>query len=159
MTKTCLSTDNVNKNVNKINSLLSSTEGEYEETPISACLDELWQLYQNLYETNDYHTITAFQTKLFSGSLRRISELVIDEELQPNCNTFWNAFKETFVMPEVHINGERVVALIDTGASSSVMSFKLLNTTTINSLKLVFKANTRIMKMANNKKSVLMVNY
>ena len=122
------------------------SEGGNAEFPISACLDELWQYYQNCY-----HTINAFQTNIFSGSLRHIAELTLAEELQPNCNSFWNACKETFVLPDVYINGEKIVTLIDTGAStSSVMSIKLLDTITIRSLQLVFKANTRIMKMANN---------
>ena len=121
------------------------SEGGNTESPISACLDELWQYYQNCY-----HTINAFQTNQFSGSLRHIAELTLAEELQPNCNSFWDACKETFVLPDVYINGEKIVTLIDTGASSSVMSIKLLDTITIRSLQLVFKANTRIMKMANN---------
>ena len=121
------------------------SEGGEAEFPISACLDELWQYYQNCY-----YTINAFQTSQFSGSLRHIAELTLAEELQPNCNSFWNACKETFVLPDVYINGEKIVTLIDTGASSSVMSIKLLDTIPIKSLQLVFKANTRIMKMANN---------
>ena len=112
-------------------------------------ITELDNYYQSIFELNNYHQISSFQTKIFSGSLRRIAEMAIDDELQPNSNSFWDSFKETFVIPEVFINNERVIALIDSGASSSVMSVKFFETTTIQSLKLVFKGHTRIMKMAN----------
>jgi hypothetical protein len=111
----------------------------------------LFDYYQTVYEPNNdnHHTIAAFKSKLLSGPLRRIAEIEIDDELQPNCNSFWNTFHETFVIPEVYINKQRVYALVDTGASKSVMSLKFSQTETIESLQLVFKSNTRIMRMAN----------
>jgi predicted aspartyl protease len=104
-----------------------------------------------VYEPNneDHHTIAAFKSKTLSGPLRKITEIEFDEELHPNCNTFWNEIHETFVISEIYVNNVRAHALVDTGASSSVMSLKFSQTNTIESLKLVFKANTRIMRMAN----------
>ena len=85
---------------------------------------------------------------MLSDPLRRIAEIEIDEELKPNCNSFWSTFHETFVISEVYINNQRVYALVDTGASKSVMSLKFSQTETIESLQLVFKSNTRILRMA-----------
>jgi len=118
---------------------------------VSDCAQQLFNYYHTVYEPNyeDHHTIAAFKSKTLSGPLRKITEIEIDEELHPNCNTFWNEIHETFVIPEVYINNVRTYALVDTGASSSVMSLKFSQTNTIESLKLVFKANTRIMRMAN----------
>jgi hypothetical protein len=149
-----------NSNLNQIkqnettnNSNITNSINEIENTIecVSECLDQLFDYYQTVYEpTNDnHHTIAAFKSKLLSGPLRRIAEIEIDEELQPNCNSFWNTCYETFVIPEVYINHQRVYALVDTGASSSVMSLKFSQTETIESLKLIFKSNTRIMRMAN----------
>ena len=78
--------------------------------------------------------LTCFHSKIFSGSLRRITEIVINEDLQPECDSFWDAFKKSFVMPEVYINGEWLDTLIDTGATSSVMSLKFFATLTVQSL-------------------------
>lgn len=57
---------------------------------ISECLHQLFDYYQTVYEPNNdnHHTIAAFKSKLLSGPLRRIAEIVIDDELQPNCNSF-----------------------------------------------------------------------
>ena len=73
----------------------------------------------------------------------------IDEELHPASDSFWKNFDETFCIPEIYINNERVAVLIDTGASSSVMSFKFSITETIESLKLIFRARTRKVTVAN----------
>ena len=116
----------------------------------SECINELYQYYNNYFESNNHHVITCFQTKIFSGSLRRIAEMVIDEELQPECSSFWSVFKQSFVLPDVYVNGEKIGALIDTGASSSVMSLKFFYTTTIQSLQLVFKKHIRVLTMANS---------
>ena len=43
-----------------------------------------------------------------------------------------------------------MTALIDTGAISSVISLKFFDTETIKSLKLVFKTDDRIMRIAND---------
>ena len=110
---------------------------------VSECLHQLFDYYQTVYEPNNenHHTIAAFKSKLLSGPLRRIAEIEIDEELQPNCNSFWSTFHETFVIPEVYINNQRVYALVDTGASKSVMSLKFSQTEKMESLQLVFKCN------------------
>ena len=69
-------------------------------------IHEIYQYYNNNFETTNNHVLTCFHSKIFSGSLRRITEIVITEDLQPECDSFWDAFKKSFVMPEVYINGE-----------------------------------------------------
>ncbi len=101
-----------------------------------------------MYEPNDsVHVISSFKTTLFSGLLRRIAEVEID--ISPVSDAFWQSVHTSYCIPEVYVNNERIATLIDTGASSSVMSFKFFDTKTIQSFKLVFKKQTRIMKMAN----------
>ena len=122
-----------------------------DHQPISNAIVQLWQYYQSVYEPKNesIHILEAFKTKLFSGTLRRIAEFGIDEELHPASDSFWKSMDETFCIPEVYINNERVAVLIDTGASSSVMSFKFSMTETIESLKLIFRARTRKITVAN----------
>ena len=125
----------------------------------SPYLPDLWDYYRNVYENAaDCHVISDFSTKIFSGPLRRIVELVINDPehiaegvdtVFPVSESFWDNFSSTFCTPHVFVNGKKIIALVDTGASSSVMSFKFFNTETIRSLKLVFKGHTRTMKMAD----------
>jgi len=120
--------------------------------PNFSIVNELWDYYQNVFEVSpdNQFTIDVFKTKIFSGALRRITELEFDESLHVESESFWNQH-EPFCMPEVYVNGRRMTALIDTGATSSVMSLKFFDTETIKSLKLVFKGDGRILRMANGK--------
>ena len=126
---------------------------------LNDAIPELFDYYQSAFGSEEKHTISAFKSKIFSGPLRRliqIAELSIDENLQPNNDSFWETFKGTFVVPEVYINGEKTYALVDSGASCSTISYKFANTETIRSLKLLFKGNTRIVNLANNSEVELM---
>ena len=119
-------------------------------------LCDLYDYYQSVYAPpcdgirGSCEFLTAFQTKTFSGQLGQIAEFAINEELQPDSDSMWKCFQNTFVVPEIHINGQRTYALIDTGASCSAMSLKFSQVEAITSLKLVFRKNTRILKMADN---------
>ena len=76
-------------------------------------------------------------------------EIEGDEELQSKSEAFWNIFDKSICLPEVYLNNSKISALIDTGASSSVISLKLYKAEVIQSLKLVFKNDPRKMKIAN----------
>jgi hypothetical protein len=118
---------------------------------------ELFEYYQSGYGPSregvpcSTEFISAFKTKIFSGQLRNITEFAIDEELQPDSDSIWKCFQNTFVVPEVHVNGKRTYSLIDTGASCSAMSIKFYQTEAVKSLKLVFRKSSRIVRMADNK--------
>ena len=148
------------KNKNSLNYVKSFDSNETSklselsniQQPLDEKIPELYDYYQTVFENEEKHTISAFQSKIFSGPLRRliqIAEISIDES-EPENDSFWESFKGTFVVPEVHINGQRTYALIDSGASCSTISLKFFQTETIRSLKLVFKGNTRIVNLANN---------
>ena len=61
--------------------------------------------------------------------------------------TLFGALFTKLSLTEVYINNQRVYTLVDTGASKSVMSLKISQTEKMESLQLVFKSNTRIMRM------------
>jgi hypothetical protein len=73
----------------------------------------------------------------------------MDKEFQSKSEAFWNFFDKSICLPEVYVNNNKKSGLIDTGASSSVISLKLYKAEVIQSLKLVFKTDPRKMKMAN----------
>ena len=77
--QSCNLIDNVNKNVNTI----EMTTYENDDNESSVCLDKLWLYHQDVYESNDHHTINVFQTKLFSKKLQRL-EMVINQQLKRN---------------------------------------------------------------------------
>ena len=147
------STNNVSTNLDIVTPEISEPNSSSRDHHLC----ELFDYYQSVYAPPrdgircSTEFITAFQTKIFSGQLRQIAEFAIDEELQPVSDSMWKCFQDTFVVPEVHINGQRTYALIDTGASCSAMSFKFSQVEAITSLKLVFRKNTRILKLADNK--------
>ena len=67
---------------------------------LNDAIPELFDYYQSAFGSEEKHTISAFKSKIFSGPLRRliqIAELSIDENLQPNNDSFWETFKGTFV--------------------------------------------------------------
>ena len=111
---------------------------------------ELFNYYKSGFRAEENFVISAFTSQIFSGPLCRIAELAIDENFKPNSNEFWESFKRNFVIPEVYVNGEKVSALIDTGASCSAISLKFSQIEAIRSLKLVFTANAREIKLAND---------
>ena len=88
------------------------------------------------------------QNSIFSGHLQNILEIENDNELLPNTENFLNIFEKSICLP-VFINHNKISALIDTGASSSVISLKLSKAEIILSFKLVFRPDSRKMKMAN----------
>ena len=77
-------------------------------------------------------------------------EIEIDNELQPNTENFWKFFEKSICLLKVYINinDYKISALIDFGASSSVISLKLSSAEIISSLKLVFRPDSR-KKMTN----------
>ena len=119
-----------------------------DENKSGTTIFELWNYYQSMYNES-HHIISAFKTKLFSGSLQTIMEIEVDEELQSKSEAFWNIFDKSICLPEVYLNNSKISTLIDKGASSSVISLKLYKAEVIHSLKLVFKTDHRKMKMAN----------
>ena len=119
------------------------------ENRLGTTICELWNYYQSIYDENQNQIISAFKTQLFSGPLQNIVEIEVNEELQSKTEAFWNFCDESICLPEVYVNNSKISALIDTGASSSVISLKLAKAEIIQSLKLVFKTDPRKMKMAN----------
>ena len=83
--------------------------------------------------------ISAFKTQLFSVPLQNILEIEIDSELLHNTVNFWNFFEKSICLPKAYINDNKISALIDTGASTCVISLKLSKAEIIRSLKLVFR--------------------
>jgi hypothetical protein len=142
---------NVSTLVNFNKTFKISESNKEINTEFMTSLTELWNYYENLYKIGETQTIAAFQTKIFSGTLLQITEIAIDEEIQPDSDSMWKCFQNNFVLPEIHVNGAKTFALIDTGASCSVMSIKFSQTESVESLKLVFKSNARTIKLADNK--------
>ena len=117
------------------------------ENQLESSLYKLWDYCQSIY--HEKKVISAFKTQLFSGHLQNKLEIEIDNELLPNTENFWNIFEKSICLPEVYINDNKISALIYPGASISVISLKLSKAGIIRSLKLVFRPDSRKMKMAN----------
>ena len=58
--------------------------------PNFSIVNELWDYYQNVFEVSpdNQFTIDVFKTKIFSGALRRITELEFDESLHVESESF-----------------------------------------------------------------------